>query len=82
MIYKLTYLDYDTAISDLLEKGVLINSTDIENKDIVCNSPSTAAVVHIGLIEGRKEWHVDIMTDEIIEFSNEIKPNNPIHIFA
>lgn len=98
MIYKLIYTDHDSAISDMLTKGILINTTDKDGNEINTYSPSTHAVVYIGKIvdtpavienmEVIKEatylggYHVDIMTDEIIEFLNEIKPNNPIHVFA
>jgi hypothetical protein len=82
----------------MLTKGILINTTDKDGNEINTFAPSTHAVVYIGKIvdtpavienmEVIKEatylegYHVDIMTDENIEFSNEIKPNNPIHVFA
>ena len=98
MIYKLIYQDQDTAITDLLQKGVLINTTDLQGNEVVTYAPTTHAVVHIGLIVDApavvedmevikeatylKGWHVDIMTDLEIVFENEIKPNNPKHVFA
>ena len=98
MIYKLIYTDQDTAINDLLQKGVLINTTDLEGNEIVTYAQSTHAVVHIGLIidtpavveemEVIKEatflegWHVDIMTDLEIDFDNAVEPKNPKHGFA
>jgi hypothetical protein len=98
MIYKLIYQDQDTAITDLLQKGVLINTTDLEGNEVVTYAQSTHAVVHIGLIVDTpaevekmtvitpatylEGWHVDIMTDLEIVFENEIKPNNPKHEFA
>jgi len=98
MIAKLIYQDQDTAITDLLQKGVLINTTDLQGNEVVSYSQSTHAVVHIGLIidapavvvvmEVIKEatylkgWHVDVMTDLEIEFDNAITPNNPKHVFA
>jgi hypothetical protein len=98
MIVKLIYTDQDTAIKDLLQKGVLINTTDLEGNEVVTYSQSTHAVVHIGLIvdtpavvedmEVIKEatflegWHVDIMTDLEIDFDNAIEPKNPKHGFA
>jgi len=98
MIYKLIYQDKDTAVKDLLQKGVLINTTDLQGNEVVSYSQSTHAVVHIGLIIDTpavfedmevitpatyiEGWHVDIMTDLDIDFDNEIKPNNPKHRFA
>ena len=98
MIYKLIYTDQDTAVNDLLQKGVLINTTDLQGNEVVAYSQSTHAVVHIGLIVDTpavvedmkvikeatylKGWHVDVMTDLEIVFENEIKPNNPKHVFA
>lgn len=98
MIYKLIYTDQDTAITDLLQKGVLINTTDLQGNEVVSYAPTTHAVVHIGLIVDTpavvedikvikeatylKGWHVDVMTDLEIVFENEIKPNNPKHVFA
>ena len=98
MIVKLIYQDQDTAITDLLQKGVLINTTDLHGNEVVTYAPTTHAVVHIGLIVDApavvenikviKEatyldgWHVDVMTDLEIDFENEIKPNNPKHVFA
>lgn len=98
MIYKLIHQDQDTAITDLLQKGVLINTTDLQGNEVVSYSQSTHAVVHIGLIVDTpavvenmevikeatylKGWHVDIMTDLEIDFDNAIEPNNPKHVFA
>lgn len=98
MIYKLKYTDQDTAIADLLQKGVLINALDLEGNNIIAYAPTTRAVVHVGLIIDTpavfkdmevitpatyiEGWHVDIMTDLEIVFENEIKPNNPKHRFA
>ena len=98
MIAKLIYQDQDTAITDLLQKGVLINTTDLQGNEVVAYSPTTHAVVHIGLIVDTpavvenmevikeatylKGWHVDVMTDLEIDFDNAIEPNNPKHVFA
>lgn len=98
MIHKLIYQDQDTAIADLLQKGVLINTTDVQGNEVVSYAQTTHAVVHIGLIVDTPAvvenlevitpatyldgWHVDIMTDATIDFDNEIKPNNPKHVFA
>ena len=98
MIYKLKYNNEAESISDLLLKGVLINTTDLQGNEVVSYAQSTHAVVHIGLIVDTPAvfedmevitpatyldgWHVDIMTDLEIVFENEIKPNNPKHVFA
>lgn len=98
MIVKLIYKDQKTAVNDLLQKGVLINTTDSEDKKVVSYAPTTHAVVHIGLIIDTPAvvenmevitpatyldgWHVDIMTDLKIVFDNAIEPNNPKHVFA
>lgn len=98
MIYKLKYNNEAESISDLLLKGVLINTTDLQGNEVVTYAQSTHAVVHIGLIVDTpavvedmevitpatylEGWHVDIMTDLEIVFENEIKPNNPKHEFA
>lgn len=90
-IYKLKYTDKETAISDLISKGVIDENNEYIN--------GTQAVVDIGLIvlvQGTydEEWneitppvyadgyHYDIMTSDEIEFSNAITPNNPKHTFA
>ena len=94
-IYKLKYTDRETAISDLIEKGVYqeIDGELIYGKGI-------HAVVDVGLIidqeatfdeQGnllteptyREGYHFDIMTEREIDFGeNEIMPNNPKHTFA
>jgi hypothetical protein len=98
MIAKLIYTDHDSAIADLLAKGILINTTDKEGNEINTYSQSTHAVVYIGkivdtaaVIEDMKVikeatfidgYHVDVMTDLEIKFDNAITPNNPKHLFA
>jgi hypothetical protein len=98
MIYKLKYNNEAESISDLLLKGVLINTTDKDGNEINTYAPTTHAVVYIGKIVDTPAvvedmevitpatyldgWHVDIMTDLEIVFENEIKPNNPKHEFA
>jgi hypothetical protein len=98
MIAKLIYTDHDTAITDLLAKGILINTTDKDGNEINTYAQSTHAVVYIGKIVDTpavvenmevikeatylKGYHVDVMTDLDIEFDNAITPNNPKHLFA
>lgn len=97
MIYKLIYQDQDTAITDLLQKGVLINTNDLQGNEVVTYAPTTHAVVHIGLIVDTpavvedmevitpatylEGWHVDVMTDLVYNFTTEVTPNNPKHTF-
>lgn len=96
-IYKLIYTDHDSAIADMLTKGVLINTTDLNGNEINTYSQSTHAVVYIGKIVDTPAvvedmevitpatfidgFHVDVMTDLEIEFANEVIPNNPKHEF-
>lgn len=94
-IYKLKYTDRETAIADLISKGVYqeINGELSYGNDI-------DAVVEVGLIidqeatfdeQGnllteptyREGYHFDIMAEKEIDFgANEIFPNNPKHTFA
>lgn len=94
-IYKLKYTDRETAIADLIAKGVF---QEIEGEMLYADGID--AVVEVGLIineeatfdeEGnllteptyREGYHFDIMTDNVIDFGeNEIFPNNPKHTFA
>lgn len=91
MIYKLKYTDKETAISDLISKGVIDENNEYIN--------GTQAVVDIGLIvleqgtydENWNEitpsvyadgYHFDVMSEQEIDFGNAITPNNPKHTFA
>ena len=94
-IYKLKYTDRESAISDLISKGVY---QYIEGE--LSYSEGIHAVVEIGLIidqeatfdeQGnllteptyRAGYHFDIMAEKEIDFgANEITPNNPKHTFA
>lgn len=89
MIYKLRYNNKEEADKDLLLKGIIVNDQ---------YAKETKAIVNIGLIVDKQAvisnaqlitpatyldgWHVDVMTDAIIQFDNEIFPNNPKHVFA
>lgn len=84
MIYKLIYTDRATAIADLIAKGVLISTTDLQGNTTQSYAPTTQAVVHIGLIVDTPAvivdneiitpatyidgWHVDVMTNLTIDF--------------
>lgn len=94
-IYKLKYTDKETAIADLISKGVY---QEMEGELIY--GENVHAVVEIGLIidqeatfdeQGnllteptyRDGYHFDIMSEKEIDFGeNEIFPNNPKHTFA
>ena len=91
-IYKLKYADKETAIADLIAKGVINENYEYLN--------GTQAVVEIGLITDQEAtfdeqgnllteqtyiegYHFDIMSDNEIDFGdNEIFPNNTKHAFA
>jgi hypothetical protein len=87
MIYKLTYENKDTAVNDLLAKGVYINTDEG-----LAYGDGVQAVVEIGLIvldivddepiyaDG---YHYDVMAENVYDFgANLVKPKNPKHAFA
>ena len=94
-IYKLKYTDRETAIADLIAKGVY---QEIDEEMIYADGID--AVVEVGLIidqeatfdeQGnmlteptyREGYHFDIMSDNEIDFGeNEIFPNSAKHTFA
>lgn len=94
-IYKLKYTDKETAITDLISKGVY---QEIDEELSYGNGID--AVVEVGLLidqeaifdeQGnllteptyRDGYHFDIMAEKEIDFgTNEIFPNNPKHSFA
>jgi hypothetical protein len=94
-IYKLNYLDKETAIADLIAKGVYI-----ETEEGLSYGQGIQAVVEIGLIvevEGTYDsdfnvitepiyydgYFYDVMSEQKIDFgTNEIFPVNCIHAFA
>ncbi len=94
MIYKLTYTDKDTALADLLAKGIYVNTNEV-----LRYGEGVQAVVEIGLImltppvmDGMdiitppiyvEGYHYDIMADNIYDFGiNLVEPKNPKHGFA
>ena len=87
-IAKLKYENKETAISDLLAKGVYI-----ETEEGLSYGSGIQAVVEIGIIclnQPTEEtppifadgYHYDIMCEQEIVFKNEIVVNNPKHTFA
>ena len=94
-IAKLKYKDKETAIADLLAKGVYV-----ETEDALVYGQGVQAIVEIGLIvlengtydeEGNvitepiyaDGYHFDVMSENKIDFgTNELTVNNPKHYFA
>jgi hypothetical protein len=94
-IYKLRYLDKESAISDLIAKGCYLQDEDFT----LPYGEGVQAIVEIGLIaledatydeQGNEltptvydeGYHYDVMSSEEIVFENEIIVNNPKHTFA
>jgi len=90
-IYKLKYIDKQTAITDLITKNVIDKDGNYQQ--------GIQAVVEIGEItiqnaeyddEGNviiepifaDGYHYDIMSEQKIVFENIIEVNNPKHMFA
>jgi len=91
-VYKLKYSDKETAIADLIAKGVYTEDLSFGN--------GIHAIVEIGKVvltdgtydeEGNEitahifadGYHYDIMSEIEIDFgTNRIFPNNPKHAFA
>jgi hypothetical protein len=90
-IYKLQYPNKETALNDLIAKGVYTEELNY--------GQGIHAIVEIGLIvevdgtfdeEGNvitepiyaDGYHYDVMSEQEIEFENAIIPNNPKHTFA
>jgi len=92
MIYKLNYINKETAIADLLAKGVYTEELNY--------GQGVHAIVEIGkivLTDGTYDenfveltapifadgYHYDIMCEQEIDFGiNEVVVNNPKHSFA
>ena len=49
-VYKLKYQDKDTAIADLLAKGVYLETTNEENETSLSYAEGVHAIVELGLI--------------------------------
>jgi hypothetical protein len=91
-ISKLKYTNKETAISDLLDKGVYVMQT-IDEEEFLIFGEGIHAIVEIGKIclnEPTQEiipifadgYHYDIMSEQEIDFgSYEILVNNPKHKF-
>jgi len=93
-IYKLNYTDKETAIADLLAKGVYV-----ETEDGLVYGQGIQAIVEIGKViqipgtydeEGNvitetiyyDGYAYDVMSDNVIVFESEIFPVDCVHSFA
>ena len=93
-IFKLNYTDKDTAIADLIAKGVYV-----ETEKGLIYGQGIHAIVEIGkivLTNGTYDadfkeltapifadgYAYDVMSDIEYNFESEIFPNNPVHGFA
>ena len=98
MIYKLTYENKDTALSDLKAKGILVE-VEFNGEKHEAYGNGVQAVVEIGLIlvtppvmDGMDivtppvyadGYHYDVMSSELYDFgANLVEPKNPKHAFA
>ena len=88
-IAKLKYADKETAIADLIAKGVYV-----ETEEGLSYGSGIQAVVEIGIIclnQPTEEtppifadgYHYDVMSEQEIDFGiNQVIVNNPKHTFA
>jgi hypothetical protein len=98
-IYKLQYKDKETAIADLIAKGVYKEVENLDKEITLAYGEGIQAVVNIGKIvqvEGTYDedgnvitepiyydgYFYDVMSEQKIDFENEIFPVNCIHAFA
>ena len=97
-IFKLTYPDKETALSDLKAKGILVE-VEFNGEKHEEYGQGVQAVVELGLImvtppvmEGMEivtppvyadGYHYDVMSDNEYDFgANLVEPKNPKHAFA
>jgi hypothetical protein len=93
-IYKLKYTDKETAIADLLAKGVYV-----ETEDRLAHGQGIQAIVEIGKViqtQGTYDedgnvitkpiycdgYAYDVMSEQDIVFESEIFPVDHVHSFA
>lgn len=87
-IYKLKYIDKETAIADLINKSVYIEGN--EGLEYGTGIHSVVELGLIPLVEGDLEnepvyaegYHYDVMSENEMSFESEIQVNNPRHTFA
>jgi len=84
-IYKLNYINKETAIADLKAKGIMLEEGygigvhAIVEIGIICINEQTEEILPI-FAEG---YHYDVMCEQEIDFGeNEIQVNHPKHSFA
>jgi len=93
-IYKLNYTDRETAIADLLAKGVYA-----QTKEGLTYGQGIHAIVEIGKVVNTQgtyddngnviaeptyydTYMYDVMSEQDIAFENEVFPTNPRHSFG
>jgi hypothetical protein len=77
-IYKLKYLDRESAINDLIAKGVLVEVV-LNGETFFSNTAITQSVVDLGVIDG---YHFDVMVTQAIDFGTaRVTPTNVKHAF-
>jgi hypothetical protein len=82
MVYKLNYKNRETAIRDLLAKGIYIEKTIEEEKHFVPGKDIDAVVDLQELITDTSGVNFDVLTNKEIDFgNNQIFPKTPMHEF-
>lgn len=97
MIYQLKYPNKETAMADLLAKGVYVNTKNLQDEEVLSYGNNIQAIVEIGLIVDTPAvmedmeivteaiyfdgYHFDVMTEEVLEFDYIVTPKNPNHKF-
>ena len=80
-ISKLNYTDKETAIADLLAKGVYI-----ETEEGLSYGKGIHAIVELGNVITEPVYAdgyaYDVMSEQEIVFESEVFPNSPVHNFA
>ena len=93
-IYKLKYTNKETAMKDLLKKGVYVETEEgltygtgihavVEIGQIVLTPPVIEDMLIITDATYLDGYHFDVMSEQSISFGKaEIEVNNPKHKFA
>ena len=90
-ISKLNYTDKETAIADLLAKGVYNEDLSYGNgiqaiveigKIVLTNGTYDADFKQLTAPVYADGYHYDVMSENEIKFENVIEVNNPKHTFA
>ena len=90
-IYKLKYTDKETAIADLITKNVIDEEGNYQ-QGIQAVVEIGLITLQYGTYDNEGNtitepifadgYHYDVMSEQEIEFENEITVNNPKHTFA